>query len=91
MICTKLLSNLNSRFDNLLMSMNNLHFEIDSSVSDQFLTTASFASCITSINVPGDGDGVSIATIFPSVRSMTFHHAIRLTLGVALYFYFTGK
>jgi len=75
----KAFSNLNSRFDDLLMSMNNLHFEIDSSVFEQRLTTASFASCITSINVPEDGDGVSIATIFPNVRSITFHRAIRLT------------
>jgi len=75
----KSFSNLNSRFDDLLISMNNLHYEIESSVSNQRLTTSSFASSISSINVSQDSDGVSIATIFPNVHSITFNRAIRLT------------
>lgn len=71
-------SNLNKRFDNLLLSMNNIHYEIRSSVYYQQLITSSFASRITSIIVPSNSDGVSIATIFPNVRSVIFYRAIRL-------------
>jgi hypothetical protein len=71
-------SNLNSRFDDLLMSINNLHFEIRSSVENQRLRTGLFASRIISISVPNDSDAASIATIFPNVRSLIFHRAIRL-------------
>jgi len=75
----KAFSNLNSRFNGILMSIKNLHFEIRSCVDNQRLISASFVSRITSIYVPDDSDAVAIATIFPNVRSLTFHRAIRLT------------
>jgi hypothetical protein len=75
----KSFSNLNSRFDDFLISMKNLHYEIDSSVFNQRLTTSSFAYSISSIIVPQDIDAVSIANIFPNVHSITFNRAIRLT------------
>jgi hypothetical protein len=71
-------SNLNFRFNALLMSINNLHLEIRSTVDHQRLTTASFASRIVSIRVPDNSDAVSIAAVFPNVRSLSFHRAIRL-------------
>ncbi|CAF3857521.1 unnamed protein product [Adineta steineri] len=70
--------NLNSRFNNSLHSINNLHYEIRSTVENQRLLTALYASRITSISIPDDSDAKSIATIFPNVRSLIFYRAIRL-------------
>ncbi|UJR24747.1 hypothetical protein I4U23_006121 [Adineta vaga] len=71
-------SNLNSRFNSLLNAINNLHFEIDSTVAQQRLSTISFASRITNIRIPNDSDAVAIAPIFPHIRSIIFQRAIRL-------------
>jgi hypothetical protein len=74
----KSFSDLNYRFDRLLMSMFNLHYEIRSSVIDQRLTTNCLSSRINNISIPNDSNAVSIATIFSNVRTISFHRSIRL-------------
>ncbi|CAF1670353.1 unnamed protein product [Adineta ricciae] len=71
-------SNLNSRFDALLNSATNLHFEIYSTVVEQRASISLFASRITSIYIPYDSDAASIATVYPNIRAITFQRAIRL-------------
>lgn len=70
--------NLNDRFNDSLLSMINLHFEIRSSVNDQNSIRNYFSSRITSLIIPLNSSSVSIGNIYPNVRSIIFYRPIRL-------------
>ncbi|CAF2092390.1 unnamed protein product [Rotaria magnacalcarata] len=70
---------LNTRFNELLGSLSNLHFEIRSAVDDQRTATKFFGSSIISASVRHDSHATSISSTFSHLRSLTLQRAIRLT------------
>jgi len=70
--------NLNLRYNKLLLSLNNLFYEVDSTVHQQTIETKLYTSQITKLLITENSKAVSVSNVFTEMQSLVLYRPIRL-------------